>query len=248
MAAIATDFSLGRVWKRDIGANTCRGLKAGCTNPAGCSSADVLRRPWQDAAAVASMPARPQRVEFAYGAEQTSHACGVGYFTCHGESKMCKEEQKTWEPMDTTPMRKVWYDCTPPGFCQQLGLSPYSPRCAGALLAVWTSVWKHSPWVPNTTLSTELAQLGQFDNSALGWYDPSHAAATLSKLSRQAAELLRAGATGMPWSGVPPRPGMQGRSGAPLSASAAPLNAMRVTWNCSALKQWRGSRGERPPA
>ena len=150
VAAIATDFSLGRVWKRDVGANTCRGLKAGCANPAGCSSADVLRRPWQDEAAVGSMPVRPRPVEFTYGAEQTSRACGVGYFTCHGESKMCKEEQTTWEPMDTTPMRKVWYDCTATGFCQQFGLSPYSPRCAGAMLAVWTSVWKHSPWVANT--------------------------------------------------------------------------------------------------
>lgn len=190
VAAIATDFSLGRVWKRDVGANTCRALKAGCADPSQCSSADVLRRPWQDIATVTHMPRRQRPVEYAFGAEQTSRACGVGYFTCHGESKMCREEQTTWEPMDTTPMRRAWFECTPFGYCQQVrqafclapserrcpdptldrtfraplpliplwiappslqfGLSPYSPQCAGAMLAVWTTIWKHSPVVPNT--------------------------------------------------------------------------------------------------
>ena len=29
-----------------------------------------------------------------------------GPATCHGNSQMCKEEARTWEPMDTTPIRR----------------------------------------------------------------------------------------------------------------------------------------------
>ena len=53
------------------------------------------------------MPAREKPLVFAYGGLQTSQGCGVGWFTCHGDSRMCKEEALTWEPMDTSPMRKV---------------------------------------------------------------------------------------------------------------------------------------------
>ena len=233
VAAIAVDFSLGRVWKRDVGANTCRATKAVCAGADGarrvrgttmCSTSDLLQRPWQaqDRHGVAvgeiKVPAREKPLVFSYGAAQTSYGCGVGMFTCHGASRMCKEEQLTWEPMDTSPMREKWIECTKPGFCQQFGLHPYSPRCAGALLATWAQIWKHSSWVSNTTLAKELVELGQLDNSALGWYDPADAAATLTALTRHSIELLHDGQEKSP------------------TGEKSVLSIARVTHNCSAAR------------
>ena len=134
------------------------------------------------------MPPKPP-VEFRHGAEQTRGICGEGYFTCHGKSKMCEEEAKTWEPMDTTPMRKMWINCTA-AMCRKLGLAPYAPRCAGAMLHTWTTLWRHAPVAANSSLSLEMSRDGALDGSALGWYDPAHATATLASLAKQAHEMV----------------------------------------------------------
>ena len=213
VAALAVDFSLGRVYKRDTGATTCRALKPYCAGNT-CSEADVLSRPWHTAFNAATgtplrgtsgsyvpMPKRPA-VEYKYGAEQTRYACGEGYFTCHGTSTMCQEEKLTWEPMDTTPMRAGWINCTAQ-LCTRLGIQHYSPRCAGTQLLAWTAVWRHSPSIvqSNTSLAIELRDNGATDGSAVGWYDPAQAAAALSTLTRQAHEMTSATTPG---NGPPP--------------------------------------------
>ena len=37
--------------------------------------------------------------DFAFGAAETRYGCGDGYFTCERRSKMCKEEEATWEDL-----------------------------------------------------------------------------------------------------------------------------------------------------
>ena len=203
VSAIAVDFSLGRVWKRDEGANTCRALKTACKEPA-CSEADVIARPWHaqsnagvdakimlragPAGAYLPMPTRPA-LEYRFGAEQTRFGCGEGYFTCSGLSTMCKEEQRTWEPMDTTLMRKAWINCTA-RLCPRVSLHPYAPRCAGAMLYTWAALWKRSPLASNTSLALEFGESIMGEGSAMGWYDPSDASAALATLGKRAHDVL----------------------------------------------------------
>lgn len=226
VSSLAVDFSLGRVWARDTGANTCRALKPTCKGAA-CTEADVLPRPWhaeQFVAPVIDGPPKPGSpvpgrkplrlgasgeylpmpkqpgVKFRFGAEQTRNSCGEGTFTCHSASQMCKEEATTWEPMDTTPMRAMWINCTAT-LCPRLRMDKYSPRCAGSMLAAWTALWRHSPVSSNTSLAIELRDAGATEGAAIGWQDPAHASAALSALTRQAHEMVSGKEHG---SGAPP--------------------------------------------
>ena len=88
VAAMAVDFSLGRVWAREVGTNACRGLRPACAGAA-CSADDVLRRPWHGSVRYtptentplrrgadgpyAPMPVRPP-VAYTYGAAETRAA------------------------------------------------------------------------------------------------------------------------------------------------------------------------------
>ena len=78
----------------------------------------------------------------------------------------------------------------------------YSPRCAGAMLATWASIWRHWPNQSNTELAIAFRDAGAHSadgGGAVGWHDPEHAAAALATLSRQAAEMLHAaGGEGTP--------------------------------------------------
>ena len=186
VAAIATDFSLGRVWKRDVGANTCRALKAGCADPSQCSSADVLRRPWQDIATVTAKAAEaggicfwrradlpcmrrrllhvPRRVKNVPG--RADHLGAYGHYTHEGRglsahlSATANRYAKHFAShLQSAAALILWIAPSSAAAPDptldrpsslQFGLSPYSPQCAGAMLAVWTTIWKHSPVVPNT--------------------------------------------------------------------------------------------------
>ena len=108
--------------------------------------------------------------------------------------------------MDRTDGRKAWYTCTE-SLCQRLGLPKYSPRCAGAMLGTWAYVWRHSHDASNTSLALELFQAGALDGSIMTWHDPTHAAAALTALTRQAAEMIHAGENSahLSFQKVPPR-------------------------------------------
>ena len=204
MSGFARPRSAHRTSQRDTGANTCRGLRPTCTHAA-CSESDVISRPWhsmlaggvdgttklQDGnGAYMPMPVRPA-VDFRYGAEQTRAACGEGYFSCHGVSAMCREDAKTWEPMDTTVMRKAWINITAK-LCPNLGIHPYAPQCAGAMLATWAALARHSPIVPNTTLAMELRDSGATEGAAVGWTNPADAQAAVVALTHRAHEIISA--------------------------------------------------------
>ena len=135
------------------------------------------------------MPSRPQPT-FAFGAEQTRSSCSEGYFYCNENSRMCKDDAATREPMERTSGRLAWKECTE-NICARVHADRYSVRCAGAMLAAWTAVWRHMP-PANANLSQELASAGAFQHGAFGMYDPAHAEATLSTLSHQATQLFRA--------------------------------------------------------
>ena len=194
---VGHDFSLGRAYGR----TGCRGLRPNCASPS-CTAADVVRRPWHTmpaggaampagGAAGAGLPPLPERpaLTFAYGGAETRYSCGEGYFTCGRSSRMCKEDEATWEPMDRDLGRRAWIACTA-GICTRAGANKYSARCAGALLGAWTAVWKHLP-PANTNLSTELRDAGAYAGSALGWSDPARAHAALAELTTHAGSLYR---------------------------------------------------------
>ena len=107
------------------------------------------------------------------------------------------------EPMDTTPMRRAWINCTA-HLCPRLGLHAYHPRCAGAMLAAWVSLWRHAPMQSNTTLAEDLYTSGAADGAAISWHQPIHAAAALAWLTHHAHDMLAAnkdkdiGAIGLP--------------------------------------------------
>ncbi|KOO29522.1 hypothetical protein Ctob_004102, partial [Chrysochromulina tobinii] len=181
---VGHDFSLGRAYER----SGCRAMRPNCAEDS-CTAADVLARPWhKERGGLPTMPARPAPT-YAYGGEQTRRSCGEGYFTCSKRSRMCKEEEEAWEPMDRDVTRRAWIACTA-GICARAGAHKYSARCAGAVLGAWTAVWRNSP-AADGNHSAVLRDAGYHEGTALGWTDPAHAQAALAELSALATTLYK---------------------------------------------------------
>ena len=79
--------------------------------------------------------------------------------------------------------------------CLHPGASKYSARCAGVVLAAWTTVWRHSS-PTDLNLSVAFRDAGAYDGSVLGWADPAHANAALAALTTQASTLFQSGSSG----------------------------------------------------
>ena len=134
------DFTLGRGW----GDVDCFALRPRCATRERCTSADLLRRPWQPPGLEqrdgASEWPPPATYAGPRGAHPMRSSCSDNWFQCHGShSRMCQEAEAAAAPLDRAAPRALFVACAERACEERPHLKAGGVRCARGRAALTSS-------------------------------------------------------------------------------------------------------------